>query len=280
MTQATISPGTPRGPTEDVSGCRAGATSQSASRTANSGTKNEPSSSRNDWNETRSIDSAPSTPMPRRREDQQPLRRAGSEVLDGDRARVGVREGVVRLGNREREQRQHGDQPTCDHGGGERRRVPRPAGARATHRGSASRRRRSRTRARRRRRRLAASARSGCSRRRAGSTRQSRRRRCPPPATRTGRLRPDGTTECRARSVERPPCQVRDRERDGPHRHPAKNRRTTPTGPSRPKTSASTPNRIVHSHLRLEPKISSERARPRRAITMSSKIVQPTHWTR
>ena len=56
------------------------------------------------------------------------------------------------------------------------------------------------------------------------------------------------------------------------------NRRTTPTGPSRPKTSASTPNRIVHSHLPSNPKISSERAPAAAAITISSKIVQPTHW--
>ena len=65
MTQATISPGRHEGPRKNVSRVyERDATSQSASRTANSGTKNEPSSSRNDWNETRSINSAPSTPVP------------------------------------------------------------------------------------------------------------------------------------------------------------------------------------------------------------------------
>ncbi len=118
------------------------ASSQSARSTAKSGTKNEPSRKRNDWKLVSASASAPSVPIAVVATIRQPLRRCGEEVLQRDGARVGVRERLVRLGDREHEEREQRD---------DRRPPRRPPAARLhrRRRGSAGSRRRGRGAARR-----------------------------------------------------------------------------------------------------------------------------------
>ncbi len=60
--------------------------------------------------------------------DQRGLRSTGQQVLQGHRARVGVREGLVRLGDRERQQGEERHEPTGGDGGRKRRGVGDVAG--------------------------------------------------------------------------------------------------------------------------------------------------------
>ena len=94
--------------------------SQSPSSTPKSGTKNEPRSSRNDSYEARSITSAPSVATAATAVTSTSLRDAGRGVLQRDARRVDVREGLVGLVDRDRQQRERAREPGRGDGGRQR----------------------------------------------------------------------------------------------------------------------------------------------------------------
>ena len=57
------------------------------------------------------------------------------------------------------------------------------------------------------------------------------------------------------------------------------NRRTKPIGPISASTSAATPNTIFQSHTASKPNSLSQSSPAAVAITISSKIAQPRHWS-